>query len=214
VNPFSPDVVRTAYDTAATDYTAKFGDDLDQLPLDREMLDRALAVTSGEGWIVEAGCGPAPAAGHFGARAQPMVAVDLSLGMLRVAGVRNPSLHRAAGDLLHLPLRDGSCRLVILYYVLHHLPRAQLRPALAEVWRVLGDDGAVVVATHLGERDVVIDELLGHRIEPMAGCLYDRRMVLDAVTSTAFRVDVVRERDPLPHEYDSRRLYLVAVRAT
>jgi SAM-dependent methyltransferase len=213
VDPFSPEGVRAAYDTVAADYTEQFGGDLDRLPLDREMLDRALAMTRGDGWVVEAGCGPAPAAQYLGGRAEPVVAVDLSLGMLRIASARNPGVACVGGDLLRLPFRDGSCRLVILSYVLQHLPRAQLRPALTEVRRVLVDDGVVVAATHLGDGDVVLDEFLGHRIEPMAGCLYDRQVVLDAFTGGRFRTEVVQERDPLPHEYDSHRLYLIARRS-
>jgi hypothetical protein len=59
VDPFSAGAVRRAYDDVAVDYADAFGDDLARLPLDREMLDAALAVADGHGWVLEAGCGPA-----------------------------------------------------------------------------------------------------------------------------------------------------------
>ena len=212
MDPFSAGSIGAAYDAVASDYTARFGDDLEQLPLDREFLDLAVSMTEGDGWIVEAGCGPAPAARHLTGRAAPIVGVDLSLAMLRIAAARNPGLDCVGADVLRLPLRDASCRLVIFYYSLHHLPRAQLRAALAEAARVLGHNGALVVATHLGDGDVVIEEFLGHPIDPIAGCLYLREEFLDAIRGVGFGIDVERERDPLPHEYDSRRLYVIAMK--
>jgi SAM-dependent methyltransferase len=94
VEPFSEDAVRGAYDAVAVDYADAFGDDLARLPLDRDMLDAALAAIDGHGWVIEAGCGPAPAAGHLSGRARQMLGVDLSASMLTIAGARNPGLRR------------------------------------------------------------------------------------------------------------------------
>jgi hypothetical protein len=74
----------------------------------------------------------------------------------------------------------------------------------------LNDDGVLVVATHLGDGDVVTDEFLGHRVNPVAGALYRREELIGLLTATGFRVEDERQRGPLPHEYDSRRIYLLA----
>ncbi len=57
VDPFSPHAVRAAYDVAAEDYEAAFGDDLDHLPLDRAMLEAATDTVAGGGIALDLGCG-------------------------------------------------------------------------------------------------------------------------------------------------------------
>jgi SAM-dependent methyltransferase len=210
MDPFSPDVVRGAYDAVADDYAVAFGDDLADLPLDREMLDAAIAAAEDDGWVLEAGCGPAPAAGYLSGRATKVLGLDLSGAMLTVAGARNPGLHRIQGDLRHVPLRTGCCSLVIAYYSLQHLPRGALLPALTELRRVLRPRGVLVVATHLGEGDVHVDEFLGHRVTTFAGALHRREELSESLVASGFHVDLERQRGPRPHEYDSQRIYLLA----
>ncbi len=202
--------MRSAYDAVALGYATTFGDDLARLPLDRDMIDSAFAAARGDGWMLEAGCGPAPAARYLSDRAPQLLGVDLSGAMLAVAGARNPTLRRAQADIRRLPLRDGCCSLVIAYYSLQHLPRAELGSALVELRRVLGDDGLLVVATHLGDGDVHTDELLGHRISTVAGCLYRREELIGLLTAAGFRPEDERQRGPLPHEHNSQRIYPLA----
>jgi SAM-dependent methyltransferase len=204
--------VRGAYEVAATDYAAAFGDDLADLPLDREMLDAALAAAPGAGWVLESGCGPAPAAAYLDERGRAWLGVDLAGTMLAVAGRRVPTLRVAQADLRHLPLRAGCCALAIAYYSLQHMPRTDLGPALAEHRRVLAPGGVLVLSAHLGEGDVLVEEFLGHRVS-LPGCLHGRDELVGAVTGAGFAVEVERQRGPLPHEYASQRLYLLA-RAT
>jgi SAM-dependent methyltransferase len=173
------------------------------------VLDEALALAD-DGWVLEAGSGPAPAARYLGGRAANVLALDLSHEMLVVAGARNPDLRRTQGDLRRLPLRDGCCSLVIAYYTLQHVHRSELPAVLGEIRRVLRPGGVLVIGTHLGDGDMYADEFLGHRISTMAGALHDRDELLSLLAHAGFRVDVERQRDALPHEYDSRRIYLVA----
>ena len=218
-DPFSADSVRNAYDRVAGEYAATFGEDLARLPLDRYVLDRALTLVDssihrrgedeGEDWVLEAGCGPAPALAYFGDRVARGLGIDLSREMLTVAG-RERS--RAQADLRRIPLRDRSCALVIAFYALQHLPRTELDGVLAELARVSRPEGVLAVATHLGDGDVVLEEFLGHRIDPMAGALHDRDDLVDRLLRAGYSVAEEHQRDPLPHEYPSRRLYVVARR--
>lgn len=87
--------------------------------------------------------------------------------MLSVARRRH-RLPVVQADLRQLPLADTSVALVVAYYVVHHLPRRRLPAALDEIARVLRPDGVLALAVHLGDGEVVTEEFLGHRIEPMA----------------------------------------------
>jgi SAM-dependent methyltransferase len=201
--------VRGAYEAAAGDYAVAFGDDLADLPLDREMLDAALAAAPAGGWVLESGCGPAPAAAHLGEQGRRWLGVDLAGAMLTVAGRRVPALRRAQADLRRLPLRAGCCALAIAYYSLQHMPRPDLAPALAEHRRVLAQGGVLVLSAHLGEGDVLVEEFLGHRVR-LPGRLHSRDELVAAVTGAGLTIEVERQRGPLPHEYASQRLYLLA----
>ncbi len=223
MDPFSPRVVGSAYDAVAHDYARAFGDELEDLPLDREVLDLGfgLAMTAtaagrapGDSWVLEAGCGPAPAAGHLAGRASRVLGLDLSATMLAVAGARNPTLRRAQGDLRDLPLRDGSCSLVVAYYLVQHVPRGELGAVLTELGRVLDPQGVLALAAHLGEGDVYVDELLGHRVETFGGTLYRRDELLEGLGVAGFDIELERQRPPLAHEFDSQRLYVVARRSS
>ncbi len=211
MDPFSVGAVAGAYDLVADDYVAAYGDDLARLPVDREVLDTALEAAP-PGGVLELGCGPAPVADHYGGRAQRLVGLDLSVRMLSIAGRKNPGLARVRADLRALPFGDRSCTLAVAYYCLQHLPRADLPAALAETARVLADGGVLAVATHAGHGDVEIHEMLGHRVPTFAGAFHEADELVGLVEAAGFAVESVREREPLDHEYASRRLYLVARR--
>jgi len=210
VDPFSASTVRAAYDGVAGDYSIAFGDDLGRLPIDRGMLDAALAAAERPGWVIEVGCGPAPVAGYLGARAPQLVALDLSGMMLTVAGRRNPGLRRTQADIRRLPLRDGSCALIVAFYSIQHLPRAELPIALAEMRRVLKHRGVLLVATHLGDGEIFSNEFLGHRISTVGGTLYQRGELVERLCTAGFRIEREQHRGPLAHEHDSHRIYLLA----
>jgi hypothetical protein len=67
---FDPVVLRDAYDAVAPEYAEKFGNDLDHLPLDTELLARLAAAADG-GLVLDIGCGPAQGGGYLAARRAP-----------------------------------------------------------------------------------------------------------------------------------------------
>ena len=214
-NPFSVAVVRAAYDAVAPDYTAAFADDLAALPVERLMLDTALASrpSAGGPLVLDLGCGPGSVASYLAANDAWPVGLDLSRGMLAEARSRYPGLALVQADLRHLPIPPGRAGLAVAYFALQHLPRSDLPVALAEVRRSLVPGGVLLVATHLGAGEVELDVFLGHRIAPIGGVLYAREELLAIVRAAGFQVDLERQRGPLPHEADTQRIYLLA-RAT
>jgi SAM-dependent methyltransferase len=214
VDPFSTHAVRSAYDVTADDYAIAFGDELWSLPLDREMLQHAIELCGAGGLILEVGSGPAPASAFVAGidhdvDRQP-VALDLSHRMLTVARERNPRLPAAQADIRRLPLADCCCSLVIAFYVLQHLPRSDLGEAISEFRRVLTLSGLLLLATHLGDRDVVSDVFLGHHIETVAAALHDRNALAQLLDDAGFNIEIERQRAPVAGEFDSQRLYLLA----
>lgn len=209
VDPFSTPAIRAAYDAAAVDYVKAFGDDLKELPLDRAMLDDA-ATTVTPGVFVDLGCGPGVVAAYVSGRGRPVVGLDVSAGMLAAARSFAPLLLRAQADMRALPLADRAAAVIVAYYSIQHVPRPDLPSVLAEVRRTLAPEGTFLVATHLGGREVVSTEFLGHAVAPFAGVLYEREDLIAAIECAGFRIDAIQERGPLPNEYDSQRIYVLA----
>jgi ubiquinone/menaquinone biosynthesis C-methylase UbiE len=211
-DPFSAPVVRAAYDAVAADYTAAFADDLNVLPVERMMLDAALAMRPPAGGpaVADLGCGPASVSGYLGANHARSTGVDLSAGMLRQARSRNPGLALVQADLRHLPFPAASFGLAVAYFAIQHLPRVDVPAALADVRRILVPGGVFLVATHLGHGDVLLDDFLGHRIATVGGALYERKELLALLWTAGFHIEIERQRGPLPHEVDTQRIYLLA----
>lgn len=92
--------------------------------------------------VLDAGCGPGRDARAFAAHGLPVVAVDLSQGMLDAAGERTArrlpkgAIRYAVMDLRRLDLPDASCRGVWCAAALLHLPRRSASRAVAELARV------------------------------------------------------------------------------
>jgi ubiquinone/menaquinone biosynthesis C-methylase UbiE len=96
------------------------------------------------GRLVDAGGGEGYFAASFPA-ARFKVVVDAVAPALAVAAARG--LAAAQGDVRRLPLRDGSCDLVLSSDVLEHLAPGDVAVALVEVARVLEKGGTALVNT-------------------------------------------------------------------
>jgi ubiquinone/menaquinone biosynthesis C-methylase UbiE len=132
--------------------------------------------------------------------------------MLDFAARRVPNLPVVQGDLRNLPFRDESLAGAVGYYAIQHLARTDLPGALAEMHRVLQAEGLLVLAAHLGEGERYIEDFLGHPVDPVGGCLYQRDELLTTLEAAGFSVELAAERGPLAHEADTQRLYLIAAK--
>jgi SAM-dependent methyltransferase len=212
VDPFDPEKVRRTYDTVAEEYAAMFGDDLERLPFDRQFLDDFASQLSGDGPVVDVGCGPGQVGAYIADhRGVQVIGVDLAPRTLQVARRRHRLAAVVAADLRRLPLRSGSCAGLVAFYALPFLPRDHLVRALGELRRVLAPGGMLGLATHLGRGEIYgSDQWLGHRLEPIGVTLFEERELDEALASGGFRTEETRHRDPLPHEHQGPRIYVLA----
>jgi ubiquinone/menaquinone biosynthesis C-methylase UbiE len=212
MDPFDPVAIRAAYDTAAADYVTAFADDLGGLPVDRSLLDGCAQQLNRGSRVLDLGCGPGQVADYLTRRGLQVIGLDLSHQMLTLGSGRTHGVTFAGGDMRWLPFRSQSFRAVVAYYSVQHLPRSELPLALKEIHRVLTSDGRLVLATHLGEGETQIDEFLGHAVSPFGGTFYAPDELEDEFRRQLFSVEQSQQRDPLPHEHQSKRIYLVARR--
>lgn len=210
MDPFSVAAIRSAYDAVAGTYVTAFGDDLQQLPLDVAVLEDLAERAPSPGPILDVGCGPGQVAHWLAGTGRSVIGIDIALRMLDLARSGSSGLSVMAGDMRALPIRQSSCAGVVAYYSLQHLPRLALGSFLAEMRRVMAPGGLLVVAAHQGEGEVVVDEFLGQKVSPFGGTFYEPAELRRAVEGSSFTIVSERHRGPLPHEFPSERMYLIA----
>jgi len=84
--------------------------------------------------------------------------------------------------------------------------------ALAELRRVLRPGGVILLALHIGDNTVHLDEWWGHKVSVDFFFFRSEEMEC-ALRANGFEVDEIIERDPYPEvEHQSRRAYIFARR--
>ncbi|WP_160916204.1 MerR family transcriptional regulator [Halobacillus litoralis] len=95
---------------------------------------------------VDIGAGTGNLTGLFLSQGISMIAVDQSKEMLKMCAKKHPETETRLGHFLSLPLNDKETEFVVSSYALHHLTDEEKELALAEMDRVLGEKGRVVIA--------------------------------------------------------------------
>jgi SAM-dependent methyltransferase len=204
---YSSDAVRQVYQDMAAGYAVRFGDELAQPDADTEFLDAALADLPA-GPVLDVGCGPAQVGRYLLARGLQPVGIDLAPGMLAEAARLVPGARLLVADLLDLPLRAGSCAAAVASYSLHHLPKARLGPALAGLRDVLAPGGVLVIITHGGSGEELLEQFGGRVVLS----LYAPDELAGLLSGSGLAPELIRSRPPRPGEYPADKIRISARR--
>jgi SAM-dependent methyltransferase len=209
-DPSAIDSIRTSYDRVADAYAEAIFDELKEKPFDREQLARFAAATAG-GRVCDMGCGPGQVARFLREAGADVFGLDLSPGMIAEARRLNPGIEFREGDMLALPLEDGSLAGIAAFYAIVNLP-PEVRPrAFAEMARALGPGGRLLLTFHIGGESLGVKELWGRPIT-MNFYLLDPGVIRRELEETGFAIEEHLEREPYSPkvEHQSRRAYLFA----
>ena len=200
--------IRTMYDRLAGEYTRHVADELDHKPLDRELLDRFAASVHGD--ILDLGCGPGHVAAYLHARGARVSGVDLSPEMIARARELAPGIAFREGNMLALDVPTASYAGVVAFYAIVNLPDADIARGCRELARVLAPGGLALVAFHIGNETLHVDELWGVPID-LDFFLLDPATIHTHLAAAGLVIEETTERDPYPDvEYQSRRAYVLA----
>lgn len=199
-----------SYDRVVDEYVARIFGELAHKPFDRQVLDDFADAVEPLGPACDLGCGPGHVTRYLHERGVTIQGIDLSPAMVAAARRLNPGIEFAVGDMRALPVVDEAFGGIASFYSIIHIPRPEVVATLIEMKRVLRPGGLLLVAFHLGEGLVHLDEWWGHEvsvdfhffgIDEMEGFLKD----------AGFALVKRLKREPYPDvEHPSRRAYLLA----
>jgi SAM-dependent methyltransferase len=203
---------QTSYDLVADEYVRRVFDELEHKPFDRHLLDRFAASVRGMGLSCDMGCGPGHVARYLHRQGTQVFGVDLSPAMVEQARRLVPGVDFRQGDMLALDAEDEAWVGIAAFYSIIHIPRGDLPSALAEFHRVLRPGGVLLLAFHIGDDTIHLDEWWGQKV-----CVdffwFHSDEVAGHLHSAGFEIEEIIERDPIPDvEYQTRRAYIFARR--
>lgn len=220
--PQQPDWYRdiaTSYDAIAELYAVDYADELSRKPFDRELLAKFAALTPQGRLVCDMGCGPGHLARYLAELGVDAMGVDVSAAMIDVARRLNPNLRFEQGDMLHLPLPDGSFAGIAAFYSIIHIERQRVTEALREFCRVLQSGGHLLLSFHVGEGEVHRGEYTSHGRQTGPKIAFHATLfAIDEMAryleQAGFKVDESLDREAYDFEYPSRRAYILARKCT
>ena len=203
---------QTSYDQVADEYVRRIFDELQHKPLDRQLLDRFAASVRHAGPACDMGCGPGHVARYLHQNGVQVCGVDLSPEMVERARRLNPGVEFRQGDMMALDAPDGAWAGIAAFYSIIHIPHEEVVRALAELRRVLQPGGLLLLAFHIGDDTIHLDEWWGQKV-CVDFFLFRSAEMSEYLTATGFEIEEMIEREPYPQvEHQSRRGYIFARR--
>ena len=204
---------QSSYDRVADEYAERIAGELDGKPLDRALLRLLAEQAAPLGPICDLGCGPGHVAHYLAQCGAAVCGIDLSPAMVASAQRRYPQIAFAVGNMVSLEWPDDSFGGIAALYSIIHVPPDRLAQAFREMRRVLRPGGRALVAFHIGDETVHLDEWWGRQVEldfhflqpaAIAAQIAEAQLAVDSITTRATYPDV---------EHQSQRAYIFARKA-
>lgn len=205
--------VRSSYDALAEEYAKHISGELDQRPVERDLLRRFAEQHRGRGVVCDLGCGPGHVARYVGQFHPDVIGLDLSWRSLLQARQLKPEVLFLQGDMLALPFASEELSGVISFYSIIHFDAPEVVVALAEMQRVLKKRGGLLLGFHVGTETVHADEVFGVSVD-LDAQFFIMEDLASRLNKLGFSIIETIQREPYPEiEYQSVRGYIWAVRS-
>ncbi len=203
--------IRDNYDRLADEYATHLFGELQNKPLDQELLHRFASEMKGRGEVCDMGCGPGQVTRYMHDAGVTAFGLDLSPGMLEQARKLNPDLCFSEGNVLALDLEDQSLVGITAFYAIVNLPEESLPVVFREMHRVLRPGGLLLLAFHIGDQVVQVQEMWGRSVA-MEFFFFQPSAIRRYMEAAGLEIEEVIERGPYAPEveHQSQRAYIFA----
>ncbi len=202
--------LQDSYDKVAEEYVARIFHELEQKPLDRELLDRLAAEVRDLGPVCDIGCGPGHIARCLHNQGVNVLGIDLSARMVEQARRLNPGIEFLQGDMASLDVDDEMWGGIAAFYSIIHIPRTDVISVLQEFRRVLRPNGLLLLSFHQGQEVIHLDEWWEKKVS--LDFIFFQRPEMEAYLRAAgFAIEESIERQPFEGiEVQTQRAYVFA----
>ena len=202
------DNIKENYDRLAPEYASHIFNELQNKPVDCELLSEFAAQVRGKGEVCDMACGPGQIAKFLHNAGVSVFGLDLSSRMVDQARQLSPEIEFRQGNMMALDIPDASLAGITAMYAIVNIPSESLPKVFQEMLRVLKPGGTLLTAFHIGNEQVDVPELWGEKVT-MPFFFLDPTQIRRMLEQVGFVVDRIVERGPYPDiEFQSQRAYL------
>lgn len=200
--------LEVGYDKVAGHYVERIFNELDHKPLDRLLLDRFAESIGSTGRICDLGCGPGHVTNYLHQHGANVFGIDLSSAMVDQARQLCPGIEFKTGNMLSLELEPESLAAIVAFYSIIHVPRDEVVTALCEMQHVLEPGGRLLLAFHIGDEIVHLDEWWGESVS-VDFVFFQPEEMRNYLERAGLEIEEIIEREPYKDvEHQSRRAYI------
>ena len=201
--------LEAGYNKVACQYVERILNELDHKPLDRQLLDR-FSDSVRPGLVCDLGCGPGHVTDYLHRRGANVFGIDLSSAMVAQARRLCPEIEFRTGNMLSLELTSDSLAGIVAFYSIIHVPRDEVVNALREMKRALEPDGKLLLAFHIGDEVMHLDEWWGEPVS-VDFVFFQPEEMRNYLKQAGLEIEEIIEREPYEDvEHQSRRAYIFA----
>lgn len=179
--------VRENYDRIADEYVRSLFGELENKPLDRQLLERFASDVADDGKVCDLGCGPGQVARYLHTLGAPVVGIDISSRMIEHARRLTPEIQFIEGDMMALPFEDASLAGIAAFYAIVNIPEQSLPLVFQEMERVLQPGGLVLLSFHIGNEVRQVEELFGQAVS-MEFFFFEPSLISEYVESAGLKL--------------------------
>lgn len=203
---------QASYDAVAEEYVRRISGELEHKPIDRELLDRFAASLRDVGPVCDVGCGPGHVTRYLHDRGLNISGYDFSLKMVEAARRLNPGMEFRQADMTALDVPDKTWAGIVAFYSIIHIARGEMAQALGELWRTLRPGGLLLLAFHIGDETLHLDDWWDQKVD-VDFFFFPIEEMTGHLRCAGFEIEEIVEREPYPDvEHQSRRAYIFARR--
>lgn len=198
----------------AEEYAAKFLNELDGKPFDRNLLERFSALLPENGLVYDFGCGSGQTTKYIHDRGrQKVIGLDFSENAIRLAQQHFPEIEFQVDDMLASRMASGSADGILAFYAIVHFTEVEVEQALKEWLRLLKPGGLGLFSFHTGEGFLAVTDFLGVQGANATWHYLDMDRALEIAGQAGFDVIEAMIRYPYKDlEYASKRAYVMVRR--